>query len=175
MIWTPGKSVVHGTNDRVMVHGDGTRADGRRSRYGALINEIVGSRVGRAARSIFGSRSNVVHNQAGYLARPTTKAPETQIYFITHRSGAFLVLRLRTVVRGERASLSIVNRTTALWSIWVMASLIIVGLGLWIIFDQTQGREVDESRGSNGISQIAQWALMRARWTLPLTNGRKRT
>ena len=35
--------------------------------------------------------------------------------------------------------------------------------------------EVDESRGSNGISQIAQWALMRLRWTLPLTNGRKRT
>ena len=41
------------------------------------------------------------------------------------------------------------------------------------IFDQTQGREVDESRGSNGISKIAQWALMRIRWTLPLTNGRK--
>ena len=30
-----------------------------------------------------------------------TEAPETQIYFITHRSGAFSVLRLRTVVRGE--------------------------------------------------------------------------
>ena len=80
--------------------------------------------------SIFGSRSNVVHNQAGYLARPRTKAPETQIYFITHRSGAFLVLRLRTVVRGERASRSIVNRTTALWSIWMVASLILAGLGI---------------------------------------------
>ena len=30
-IWTSLKSVGHETNDRVMVHGDGTRADGRRS------------------------------------------------------------------------------------------------------------------------------------------------
>ena len=64
------------------------------------------------------------------MVRPRTKAPETQIYFITHGSGAFSVLRLRTVVRGERASRSIVNRTTALWSIWVVASLILAGLGL---------------------------------------------
>ena len=76
-----------------------------------------------------GSRSNVVGSQAGYLARPRTKAPETQIYFIKHRSGAFLVLRLRTVVRGEWASRSIVNRTTALWSIGVVSSLILAGLG----------------------------------------------
>jgi len=63
------------------------------------------------------------------MAHPTTEAPETQIYFITHRSGANSVLRLRTVVRGERASRSIVNRTTALWSIWVVASLILADLG----------------------------------------------
>ena len=45
----------------------------------------------------FGNRkSNVVHAQAGYLARPVTEAPETQIYFINHRSGAFPVLRQRT-------------------------------------------------------------------------------
>ena len=118
LIWTARKSVDHGTNDRVMVHGDGTRADGRRSVYFARISQIVGSRDRRVALSIVGILSNVVDAQAGYLARPTTKAPETQIYFITHRSGAFLVLRLRTVVRGERASRSIVNRTTALWSIW---------------------------------------------------------
>ena len=31
LIWTSRKSVDHGTNDRVMIHGDGTRADGRRS------------------------------------------------------------------------------------------------------------------------------------------------
>ncbi len=31
-IWTSLKSVGHETNDRVMVHGDGTRADGRRSK-----------------------------------------------------------------------------------------------------------------------------------------------
>ena len=128
-IWTSRKSVDHETNDRVMVHGDVTRADGRRSGSGARYSQIVGSRDRRPAPSIFGSRSNVVHAQAGYLARPTTKAPETQIYFINHRSGAFPVLRLRTVVRGERASRSIVNRTTALWSIWMVASLILAGLG----------------------------------------------
>ena len=91
------------------------------------ISQIVGSRDRRPAPSILGSRSNVVHAQAGYLARPTTKAPETQIYFITHRSGAFPVPRVRTVVRGERASRSIVNRTTALWSIWIVSSLILAG------------------------------------------------
>ena len=62
------------------------------------------------------------------MARPRTKSPETQIYFITHRSGANSVPRVRTVVRGERASRSIVNRTTALWSIWIVASLILADL-----------------------------------------------
>ena len=155
LIWTSRKSVDHETNDRVMVHGDGTRADGRRSRSGANLSQIVGSRDGRAARSILGSRSNVVDAQAGYLARPVTEAPETQIYFINHRSGAFPVPRVRTVVRGERASRSIVNRTTALWSIWMVASLILAGLGLSHLF-KSWGREVDESRGSNGSSKIAQ-------------------
>ena len=130
LIWTSRKSVDHGTNDRAMVHGDGTRADGLRSKYFVHMSEMMRSRVRRPAPSIFGSRSNVVDNQAGYRARPTTKASETQIYFINHRSGAFLALRLRTVVRGERASRSIVNRTTALWSIWMVASLILAGLGL---------------------------------------------
>ena len=59
-----------------------------------------------------------------------------QIYFIKHGSGAFLVLRLRTVVRGERASRSIVNRTTALWSIWVVSSLILADSGFVVIFVQ---------------------------------------
>ncbi|CAH0370757.1 unnamed protein product, partial [Pelagomonas calceolata] len=63
LIWTSRKSVVHGTNGRVMVHGDGTRADGRRSKRGA---------------GAFGNRkSNVVGVQAGYLARPIPKAPQT--------------------------------------------------------------------------------------------------
>ena len=128
-IWTSRKSVGHQTNDRVMVHGDGTRADGRRSGCGARFGEIMGSRDRRPAPSILGSRNNVVDNQAGYLARPVTEAPEKQIYFIKHRSGAFLVLRLRTVARGERASQSIVNRTTALPSIWIVASLILAGPG----------------------------------------------
>ena len=129
-IWTSRKSVVHGTNDRVMVHGEGTRADGPRSKQLASISEMVGSRDGGAARNISGSQSNVVVAQPGYLARPTTKAPETQIYFINHRSGANSVPRARTVVRGERASRSIVNRTTAFWSIWMVASLILAGVVL---------------------------------------------
>jgi hypothetical protein len=37
--------------------------------------------------------------------------------------------RVRTVVRGERASRSIVNRTTALLSIWIVSSLILAGVG----------------------------------------------
>ena len=121
------------------------------------------------------NKSNVVHVQAGYLARPVTEAPETQIYFITHGSGANSVPRVRTVVRGERASRSIVNRTTALWSIWMVASLILAGYLLRAVFPNV-GRGVAESRGSNGAPKIAQCnRSRRARWTLPLTNGRKRT
>ena len=112
-----------------MVHGEGTRADGRRSRLQVNMSEIVGARVGRAARSIRIMKSNVVHVQPGQMARPTTKAPETQIYFTTRGSAAFPVPRVRTVVRGERASRSIVNRTTALWSIWIVASLILAASG----------------------------------------------
>ena len=40
----------------------------------------------------------------------------------------FLCSSVRTVVRGGRPSRSIVNRTTALWSIWMVASLILAGL-----------------------------------------------
>ena len=74
-------------------------------------------------------KSNVVHVQPGRMARPTTKAPETQIYFTTRLSGAFPVPGIRTVVRGERASRSIVNKTTALWSTRIVSSLILAGLG----------------------------------------------
>ena len=88
------------------------------------------------------NKSYVVSAQAGYLARPVTKAPETQFYFITHRSGAFPVPRVRTVVRGERASRSIVNRTTALRSTWMVSSLILPGLGLNPFLDE---RAVAES------------------------------
>ena len=126
-IWTSRKSVGHEINDRVMVHGEGTRADGRRSGYFAQINKIAGSRRGRPAPSMLGSRSNVVAVQPGWMARPVTEAPETQIYFTNHGSGAFPVLRLRTVVRGERVSRSIVNRTTAFWLIGIVASLILAG------------------------------------------------
>ena len=43
LIWTSRKSIDHGTNDRVMVHGNGTRADGRRIGSGAQMDQIVGS------------------------------------------------------------------------------------------------------------------------------------
>ena len=89
------------------------------------------------------------------MARPTTESPQTQIYFITHGSGAFPVPRVRTVVRGEPASRSIVNRTTAFWSIWVVASLILSGVGDLVFFVETQGREVAVSRGSNGVHDHA--------------------
>ena len=127
LIWTSRKSVDHGTNDRVMVRADGTRADGRRSSHRAHLSQIVGSRGGRAARSNRVTLSNVVAVQPNWMARPVTEAPETQIYFTNHGSGAFPVLRLRTVVRGERVSRSIVNRTTAFWFIGIVASLILAG------------------------------------------------
>ena len=82
------------------------------------------------------------------MALPTTEAPETQIYFTTHRSGANSVPRVSTVVRGERASRSIVNRTTAFWSIWVVASLILADLGLVPFLNKRVVREVAVSRGS---------------------------
>ena len=149
-IWTSRKSVGHKTNDRVMVYGEGTRADGRRFRLCAQMNKILGSRNRVGAESLRINKSNVVPAQAGYPDRPGTEAPETQFYFITHRSGAFPVPRVRTVVRGERASRSIVNRTTALWSIWMVSSLILAGSGIEPFFEQTRGRGDADSRGSNG-------------------------
>jgi len=68
------------------------------------------------------------------MDRPITEATQTPIYFITHGSGAIPVLRLRTVVRGERASRSIVNSTTAARSLGVVESLILAGLGLVLVF-----------------------------------------
>ena len=128
-IWTSRKSVGHETNDRVMIHGDGRRADSRRFKIYVHTSKILGPRDRRAAGAFGNRKSTVAHVQAGYLARPVTEAPEKQIYFITHRSGALPVPRARTVGRGERASRSIVNRTTALWSIWIVASLILANSG----------------------------------------------
>ena len=150
-IWTSRKSVDHETNDRVMVHGEGTRADGRRSGVAPPLRHRGEPQDQRGAGAFGNRKSNVVHAQAGYLARPTTKAPETQIYFITHGSGAFPVPRVHTVTRGERASRSIVNRTTALWSIWMVSSLILAGPGLEPFFMKTRGRGDADSRGSNGV------------------------
>ena len=63
------------------------------------------------------------------MDRSRTEAGGAQIYLTTHGSGAVPVLRLRTVVRAERASRSIVNTTTALWFNRVVASLILADPG----------------------------------------------
>ena len=110
-----------------MVHGDGTRADGRRSGYRAPFTPDRGLAGWPSSAEHRGVLSNLVDAQAGRMARPRTETPETQIYFATHRSGANSVPRVRTVVRGERASRSIVNRTTAFWLIGIVASLILAG------------------------------------------------
>jgi len=133
-----------------MVRGDSTRADGRRCRCSGHLSQIVGSRGGRAAESLRIKKSNAVAAQAGFLARPATEAPETQIYFITHRSGAFPVPRVRTVARGERASRSIVNRTTALWFIRMVASLILAGPGSERVLYKCGVRRVAVSRVASG-------------------------
>jgi len=153
-IWTSRKSVDHEANDRFMVHGEGTRADGRRFMSKAEFKRSWGPETDESRRVFRTGKSYVVDVQAGYLARPITKAPETQIYFTNHRSGANSVPRVRTVVRGERASRSIVNRTTAFWSIWMVASLILAGSTYLPVFEQSRGREISVSRGSNGISKI---------------------
>ena len=77
LIWTSRKSVGHETNDRVMVHGDGTWADGRRSGSGAPLRHRREPQDQRGAGAFGNRKSNVVHAQAGYLARPVTEAPET--------------------------------------------------------------------------------------------------
>ena len=82
------------------------------------------------------------------MDHPSTEAPQTQIYFTNHAPGAFLEVRLRTVVRGEWASRSIVNRTTATRPLGVVGSLILAGLGSGRVFVQTWGRGVAESRGA---------------------------
>ena len=66
-IWTSRKSVDHQTNDRVMVHGEGTRAAGRRSSHYARNSQMLLSRGGRAAMEITVNKSYVVSAQAGYL------------------------------------------------------------------------------------------------------------
>ena len=86
------------------------------------------------------SKLFVVIARTGWIDRPRTEAPKTQIHFTTHRSGAFLVLRQRTVVRGERASRSIVNTTTPLWSTMIMASRTLADVGSVPVLVYSRGR-----------------------------------
>ena len=109
LIWTSRKSVDHGTNDRVMVHGDGTQADGRRSKL-----RQSGEMLGRLFNAEhLGVSSNVVRNQAGYGSSGTKRLKRKFIH--NRRSEAF---RCSSPSSGEQASPSIMNRTTALWSIY---------------------------------------------------------
>ena len=47
-IWTSRKSVDHETNDRGKVHGDDTRADGRRSAFQAHLSKMWGLKTDKA-------------------------------------------------------------------------------------------------------------------------------
>ena len=47
-IWTSRKSVGHETNHLIKVHGEGRRADGRRSESGAQISEMWGREMDEA-------------------------------------------------------------------------------------------------------------------------------
>jgi len=74
--------------DGLMVAGSVSKPVFNRS-WGPAMDEPPGA---------FGNRkSNVARAQAGYPARSVTEAPETRIYFTTHRSGANSVPRVRTV------------------------------------------------------------------------------
>ena len=57
---------------------------------------------------------------------------------------------VRTVARGERASRPIVNKATALWSIWVVASLIVSDLGLELISDKPGVAEMTNRAAPTG-------------------------
>ena len=79
------------------------------------------------------------------MERSRTEAPPAQIYFTTHGSGAVPVLLVRTVVRGERASRSIVNKTTAPGSTTITASLMLADVGSMLVSVKSRGRAVVKS------------------------------
>jgi len=83
------------------------------------------------------------------MDHPSTEAPQTQIYFTNHGPGAFLEVRLRTVVRGEWASRSIVNRTTATRSLGVVESLILTGPDSGPIFVYKRGDAESRNRAES--------------------------
>ena len=88
----------------------------------------VSSRGRAVVKSLRNGLFYVKRCNSGGMDRSRTEAGDAQIYFTTHGSGAVPVLRLRAVVRGERASRSIVNRTTALWSTAIVQSLMLANL-----------------------------------------------
>ena len=67
------------------------------------IDEIAGSRSGRAAGAHGSPRRRQCSPEGCGMDRSRTEAPKTRVYFTAHRSGAFPVLRLRTVARGWRS------------------------------------------------------------------------
>jgi len=91
------------------------------------------------------------------MDRPITEAPQTHIYFITHGSGTFTVLRLRAVNAAELASLSIVDRTTAPRSTVIVASLILSRSTYLPAF--TTEAAVECARGSGRVRKLVRMSL----------------
>ena len=70
LIWTARKSVDHETNDRITVHGEGTRADGRRSSHRAHFKQDRGlPRPTTRAEHLWVSEQ--CSTQSGRLAGPS--------------------------------------------------------------------------------------------------------
>ena len=113
-----------------------------RSVEGVYEPVLVYSRGRAGAKSLWNKQFYVKRCNWGGMDRSRTEAGDAQIYFTTHGSGAFPVLRLRTVVSGERASRSIVNRTTDLWSTVMVASLILADVGSMLVSVKSRGRAV---------------------------------
>ena len=88
------------------------------------------------------------------MDHPSTEAPQTQIYFTNHGPGAFLEVRPRTVVRGEWASRSIVNRTTAARALGIVESLILAGPGLVPVFVYKRGGAKSRNRAEHSDHSI---------------------
>ena len=95
LIWTARKSVCHETNGRVKVHGDGTRADGRRLECCARINEIVGRsthtvsfQTCAVAGLAAAPAANAAFMQAPGPHAPEPRAPPISLQLCATQSGA---------------------------------------------------------------------------------------
>ena len=179
LIWRGRKSVDHANGGGVMVHGP---------EHGPMVADpledgpISGMPSTRDERLPVGlgpptDRLEIRVKTRPCEARPEQLALETQTRGAPGRargSGANSVPR-RTVVRGERASRSIVNRTTALWSIWVVSSLILAGTGSDRYLQKRGAAKSPNRRGSNGAHLKYLDRASDPAWMDSTTNKRKET